>query len=208
MFGDPNLVLHTADIVRTKNGFESLKDSTIRARFFAELNAVMRELDYSVVACVINKDEYVQEYRANPKDLYMVSLDVVAQRFCRELGNVEDGGIIFAEKRRPDLDRDLDHAWERLKQTGTGDMEGKTIEQRIVDLSLKDKQLNLAGLQLADLVISPIGRAVIGKEPREDWAIVERKFCRIGNTYHGSGLVVLPKTIRDRGPLRSAQSLS
>ena len=55
MFGRTDVVLHTADIIRTRNGFESLKDNELRAHFYTELNALMRELRYEVVACVIRK---------------------------------------------------------------------------------------------------------------------------------------------------------
>jgi hypothetical protein len=60
---------------------------------------------------------------------------------------------------------------------------------------LRDKHLNVAGLQLADLVVSPIGRHVMGKPPREDWKIVESKMRRrySHGPYNGTGLIVLPR---------------
>ena len=79
------------------------------------------------------------------------------------------------ERRRPDLDGALDAEWKRLREQGIGPLEPSTLDARIVDLSHKDKRLNLAGLQLADLVVSPIGRHVIGKAPRADWSIVASK---------------------------------
>jgi hypothetical protein len=191
-FGTSDLILHTADIIRAKNGFEALKDTEFRERFYQELNTVMRELDYVVVACAILKDKHVQRYGSSAADPYMYSLDIVVERFCHELGDADDGGIIFAEKRRSDLDHELDLAWERLKREGTGFVGAQQIDRRIIDLSLKDKKLNLAGMQLADLIVSPIGRVVMGKTSREDWEIVESKFRRIGTRYRGPGLVVLP----------------
>ncbi len=47
-------------------------------------------------------------------------------------------------------------------------------------------------MQLADLVVSPIGRFVIGKPVKEDFKIVKSKF-RGGRAFEGRGLVVLPK---------------
>ena len=59
---------------------------------------------------------------------------------------------------------------------------------------MREKCENVAGLQLADLVVTPIGRQVLGKPSKEDWSIVESKLRRgpKGN-YEGYGLVVLPK---------------
>jgi hypothetical protein len=47
---------------------------------------------------------------------------------------------------------------------------------------------------LADLVVSPIGRHVLGKAEKEDFRIVQRKFrTNRAGEYRGYGLVVLPK---------------
>jgi len=56
------------------------------------------------------------------------------------------------------------------------------------------KKDNLAGLQLADLVLSPIGRHLMGKPARADWTIIESKFRRgRDRKIEENGLVVLPK---------------
>jgi len=61
-------------------------------------------------------------------------------------------------------------------------------------LNLRAKKNNIAGLQLADLVVSPIGRHILGKPDKEDWRIVEEKFRRSPQgKIDGFGLVVLPK---------------
>jgi hypothetical protein len=50
---------------------------------------------------------------------------------------------------------------------------------------------NVAGLQLADLVVSPIGRHVLGKLDKEDWTIVQEKFRRgARGQIEGYGLVL------------------
>ena len=59
-------------------------------------------------------------------------------------------------------------------------------------VALRAKRENIAGLQLADLVVSPIGRFVLGKPVREDFRIVEGKFRWRGGRYEDEGLVVLP----------------
>jgi hypothetical protein len=191
-FDDPDLILHTADIVRAKNGFEALKDPALPSAFNEALNATMRELEYTVVACVIKKDAHLAKHGKYAADPYHYSLDLLVERFCKELGNAPDGGFICAEKRGVELDRALDEAWARLIREGTGFVSAKHIDERIVDLGLKDKRLNIAGLQLADLVVSPIARAVMGKPTREDWEIVKGKFRRAGRRYAGYGLVIRP----------------
>ncbi len=46
MFGRTDIVLHTADIARNRNGFEELQNTEFRAVFYNELNNLMRELSY------------------------------------------------------------------------------------------------------------------------------------------------------------------
>lgn len=191
-FRRDDLILHTADIIRARNGFESLTDAALRGKFYASLNAVMRELDYEVVACVIDKQTFLARYGPSSTDLYMHSLGILVEQFCRSLGGTPDSGFICAEKRGPQLDAELDKAWARLIREGAGDVEANEVDACIVDLGLKDKGVDVAGLQLADLVVSPIGRAAIGKTTRDDWEIVKGKFRRREGRFEGHGLVFQP----------------
>lgn len=194
LFGDERVVLHTADIVRNRNGFERLKDCGFRTEFYAQLNVLMATLDYKVVACAIRKDLHLSRYGMAALDPYLMSLDLLVERFCMDVGDVEDGGLIVAEKRGPTLDHELELAWLNLKIQGTRFVKAKHLERCIQGLSLKGKDAQLAGLELADLVVSPIGRHVLGKPDKDDYAIVERKFRRSpSGRVDGYGLVVLPK---------------
>jgi hypothetical protein len=194
MLGRSDIVLHTADIARNRNGFERLKDRTFRELFYRGLNTLMRDLDYSVVACVIRKDQHLARYGMAALDPYLLSLDILVERFCFDIGKVGDGGLIVAEKRDPTLDHELELAWLNLKIQGTRYLKAIDIENRISGLTLRSKKDNIAGLQLADLVVSPIGRHVLGKADKEDWQIVESKFRRDRHgKSEGHGLVILPK---------------
>ena len=153
----------------------------------------MRGLQYAVVACAIRKDKHLARYGVAALDPYMLSLDVLVERFCFDIGNARGGGVIIAGRRDPTLDRQLDLAWLNLKIQGTRFMQAKTIDERIVGLNLRAKADNLAGLQLADLVVSPIGRHVLGKPEKSDWAVVREKFRRSSKgKIEGFGLIVLP----------------
>jgi nicotinamide riboside kinase len=68
LFGTSDIVLHTADIVRSKNGFQRLQEQPFREQFYRGLNQLMRELEYSVVACAIKKPEYVARYGPRAAD--------------------------------------------------------------------------------------------------------------------------------------------
>ncbi|MCX6877622.1 MAG: DUF3800 domain-containing protein [Verrucomicrobia bacterium] len=205
LFGTKSIILHTADIVRNRNGFERMKDSGFRQEFFAKLNTLIENLDFQVLACGIRKTDHLSRYGPAALDPYFLSLNVLVERFCLELGKVSDGGWIIAEKRGPELDREMDLAWLNLKIQGTKFMQASWIDERICGLRLRGKAAELAGLELADLVVTPIGRHLIGKQTKEDFRIIERKFRRSpGGEHLGWGLVVLPKEL-GQPPLRSDQ---
>lgn len=194
LFGRTDIILHTADIIRNRNGFKRMAEPGFRMRFYDELNALMARLDYTVVACAVRKDAHLGRYGVAALDPYMLSLDVLVERFCFEIGKVSAGGMIIAERRDPTLDRQIELAWLNLKIQGTRYIKAIHVDDRIASLNLRRKTDNIAGLQLADLVVSPIGRHVLGKQPKQDWHILSQKFRRGRNgVVDGYGLVVLPK---------------
>lgn len=194
MFGSRDIVLHTADMTRNRNGFEVLKNASFRKRFLSRLNRLIADLDFSVIACAVRKDEHLSRFGVAALDPYLLSLDVVVDRFCFEIGDVSSGGAIIAERRNPVLDRELDIAWLNLKVQGARHMRARDIDNRISSLRLVSKKDNLPGLQLADLVLTPIGRYLLGRPTHADWTIVESKLRRgHDRKIEGSGLVVLPK---------------
>ena len=119
-FDTDAVILHSVDIFQGKKGFQRLRrDRSFRLAFLADLQDLLARLDYQVVACVIHKDKHVAKYGAKSLDPYDFGLQVVVERFCFEIGDVSDGGVIVAEKRRHDLDYNLDVAWEKLRVAGT-----------------------------------------------------------------------------------------
>jgi hypothetical protein len=88
-----------------------MQETAFRERFSEMLNALMRRLDYSVVACAIRKGEHPSRYGVAALDPYLLSLDVLVERFCFEIGDVAGGGVIVAERREPTLDRQLRVWW-------------------------------------------------------------------------------------------------
>ena len=146
------------------------------------------------MACAIRKNDHFRHYGATAIDLYRLSLHALAELFCNEIGEERNGGMIVAESRNPTLDRDLEHSWLSIRRRGSGYSGAEMIRDRIQSLTLRTKKENTAGLQLAGLVVSPIGRHILGKPDKDDWLIVEQKFRRgPGGEVEGYGLVSLPK---------------
>ena len=193
MFGRTDIVLHTADIVRSRNGFEGLANVDFRTLFYDELNYLMRELPYEVVACAIHKQDYLERYGANAIDPYRLGLRVMVEAFCGAVEVDVEGGTIIIEKRDEFLDKDVEDTWTILKTRGSLYTEADVIRETVQELELRDKKENIPGLQLADLVVTPIGRHILGKPDRDDWRIVEQKFRRAPDGHiNNCGLFTFP----------------
>lgn len=190
LFGDKNVILHTSDLTRNRGRFTELKDAPFRQKFYKELNALMLRWEYKVVACVVRKDRHLSRYGAAALDPYLLSLDVVVDRFAHELGTTEGKAVV--EARHHPLDKQLELAWLNLTVQGTENLRASELTRRVTELSIQSKSSNFAGLQLADLIVTPVGRHVLGKRSHEDFEIIESKFRRGEKGYRGEGLIVLP----------------
>ena len=56
-------------------------------------------LGIKVVACAIGKDAHVARYGALAVDPYVLSLGVLVERFCFEIGSSSECGTITVERR-------------------------------------------------------------------------------------------------------------
>ena len=193
VLGSEQIILHTADIVRQRGAYRKLVDLDIRHAFFQELNTLMESLAFRVVACAIDKNKHVERYKHAAIDPYKLSLHILVERFVMDLNECNGVGQIIAECRRPELDEALQTEFARLQHKGTYYMSARKIRDRIPSLVCRPKNQNVAGLQLADLVVTPVGRLILGKPVRDDMRIVARKFRRSPSGYMGAGLIVLPK---------------
>jgi hypothetical protein len=196
LFGRDDFILHTADIARRRGVFQILTNKDLRDRFYQETNRLMASLDYTVMACCIKKEEHLRLYGLAAMDPYMLSLKILVERFVMEI-KAKGGqrqGIIIAEARDETLDNQLRLSWMDLRTGGTEYISASDVRKHISELQIRDKSQNIAGLQIADFIVSPIGRHIIGKTAKMDWNIIKQKFRRAWDgRYKGFGLVVLPK---------------
>lgn len=194
-FGHADVVLHTREMAQGRGEYGFLANPAKRASFYADLNALLAEWEYKVVVCVFEKARFARAY-TDPADLYHYGLEIVIERFCRELGDQTDAGYIYAEKRRPDLDRELLGVWTNMIEgRGADYLSARRIEERIVGLELREKKPHYYGLQLADLVVTPPARHVANLAPAPNqvqWSVIEGKLRTHRGRYKGAGLIIRP----------------
>jgi hypothetical protein len=76
---------------------------------------------------------------------------------------------------------------------GTNYVSAAKVKKSVVQLLIKEKKENIVGLQIADLIASPIGRVILGKKNQVDYGAIEKRYRSRGGKYLGFGLVILPK---------------
>jgi hypothetical protein len=194
LFGTQDIILHTADMYRNKNGFEVLKNSKFREKFYADLNRLIDNLDFSIVASCIHKSKHFERYGISAIDPYLLSLEFVVERFIFSLEDDNETGTIVAESRGTQLDNQLELAWLNLKIKGTRFISPTRIPQKIADFKIVSKSKAVGGLEIADLVASPIGRNIMNKSGKEDFKIIQKKLRRNASGHViGHGMIIFPK---------------
>jgi hypothetical protein len=200
-FGGNDIVFHTAEMIRPAKSkekrFIKLIDEKFRKSFYGSLNALLEKTCFSIVACVIKKQKHMEKYGVFALDPYLLSFDNLLNRFIFQIKFPEQG-IIMAEKRNSILDNQLEIAWLNAKISGTRLVKSAEIKEKIDNFKIIAKSKNETGLQIADLIASPIGRHVVNMKRKHgneiNFEIINHKFIkdRLGRV-ENCGISIVPK---------------
>lgn len=199
-FGSDNIIFHTLEMSRPTKSRESrflkLINKPFRLNFYRALNTLLENLSFSLVVCAIKKVDHIEKYGLTALDPYLLSFDNLLNRFIFELKFSESGKII-AEKRNSILDNQLELAWLNFKISGTKFIKGSEIKDRVESLYMVPRSKNETGLQIADLVASPIGRKILGIKKKVghevNFDMLKGKFSQKDGRILNYGLTILPK---------------
>jgi len=194
IWGDKKVILHSRDIRKCQKEFEVLFDLDLKRKFYEHINLIMTNSKYTVISFAIRKDNYIKKIGRLSRDVYELSLSIIIERaifFLDDL-NIPNKKIeIIIEKRGRAEDKKLDEHFQRLLAKGTGFVEPKRLFDYQMSIVFKNKNENINGLQLADLVAYPIARYVLDPERANPaFEILEPKiYTKNGNRY---GLKIYP----------------
>lgn len=173
---DDPVILHRKEIVRAKPPFHALSDVSLRSRFDTEMFGVISETEFQTITVVIDKLEHTQRYAVWRADPYHYCLTALVERFARWLERNESVGDVLAESRGGKSDIRLKKSFENLVENGS-EYQSSELFRRVLtsrQLKVKPKALNIAGLQVADLIAHPSFRSMKHEregtaEPAEDF---------------------------------------
>ena len=113
-----DVILHSREIRKCEPPFNILLNKNVKANFYKDLDSLMSELPYTILASVILKSKLKDKY-ANPANPYVLSLEFLMERFLFFLEEKNEIGYISVESRDPKSNTDLLTAFTEVVNNGT-----------------------------------------------------------------------------------------
>lgn len=152
-FGHDTVILHASDIKRKTGEFEILNDPTVNEAFNQELGDMIEACPFQVISVLIDKKKLKEKY-VRPYNPYNLSLKFSLERIEHYLEEHQESTkqtcLIF-EKRGTREDRELEESFSNYSH------EKHRVLAHNLALKMCSKQVNSSGLQIADLIATPIG---------------------------------------------------
>lgn len=201
---DEPVILHRKELVNKKFPFNVLKERNIEEQFNYDLRSLLTELDYVVVSVLIDKMEHKIKYQTWKYDPYHYCLEIIIERFFFFLDSVNSFGDVMIESRGGKEDMRLKKSYTRIYENGTQFIDAQRLQKRLTskELKVKPKMLNIACLQLADLIAHPSRRFMFRKfgiDERKGYLfgdkiieIIEGKYYKGKSGIEGYGIKLLP----------------
>lgn len=191
-FGERDVILHSRPIRIGEPPFDFQGDPQRRAAFMEDLNRVITDADFTVIATVVKLDPFQQHYRGDR------SVDRLAFRQCvirlnnllQSRGQHNLDASLVVESRGEQDDRRLLQEYQAIRSNAR--YSGRTPPN--FELRFDAKGNNTAGVQIADLVAHPIGNHIANPQQHSRaWDTISTKLRRSPQgAVNGWGLITLP----------------
>lgn len=154
---DEPVIFHRKEMVNQKYPFHVLRDEQTRLRFDDELLASLLRWEYKVITIVVDKKEHRDRYSTWRFHPYHYCLEVMLERFVLFLYYNNKRGDVMVESRGGKEDEKLKNSYRRLYKIGTDNVSIEKFQCYLTskELKVKPKKMNIAGLQLADMIAYP-----------------------------------------------------
>lgn len=176
-FGHDMVILHEREILKSEGMFKHLNKET-QNKLLNDLTILIQNAKFTVISCVIRKDELPQ---LPVENLYHLAVQFGLQRlyqFLQSKNQLEKQTFVVFEQRGLQEDKELQQAFNHI-------CHDNKYPFKVI---LASKKVNSTGLQFADLIARPIGNHVL--RPKQ----ANRAFDVIGSKlYNEEGLKIYPK---------------
>ena len=169
---DPDVppILHREDILHRRGPFRVLNDDTTRAAFDDALIELIHAAPITVFGVVIDKFSHGGRAYRHLTDAYHYCRTAMLERYCGLLGFLGAIGDVLVEARGKTEDTALKEEFRSIWANGTFYLSNSQTQATLTsrELKIKSKILNIAGLQVADVLAHPVKRDVLLDRKRID----------------------------------------
>ena len=195
-FNSTEVILHSRDIRKCDGPFSILFDLKVKENFYRDLNSIITDSCFVLVASAILKQKHIEQYGKLADDPYEISLTFVLERVLFEFDSrkTNQKANVIIESRVKREDQTLAQRYNELLYKGSSQViSTRFISKYNQEILFKKKRENDIGLQIADLCAYPIARHVLfPKEPYPAFNIIEPKMRRCSKGIDGYGLKIFP----------------
>ena len=185
IFGHEGVVLRSYDIRKQKGPYAFLSDPMRRCDFYTRINEVMSLQEYTLIASMIRKQHHKDRYGDAATNPYDLAMQFALERLLPLLEDADQKEVyVMAEARGKREDDQLSLSFSRFVSEGNEYIPRGRISQVKFHLKFLSKEMNIVGMQMADLAAYPTARHVIDPaKPNPAYEILLPRF------YKGSGQV-------------------
>lgn len=160
---DEPVIFHRKELINHKYPFDVLRNEDLRERFDTRLLAALERWEYKVITVVIDKMAHRERYMTWHYHPYHYCLAVLLERFILFLHYENAKGDVMVESRGGKEDMKLKESFHKLYESGTDNIDREKFVIRLTskELKVKQKQANICGLQLADLIAYPSRKEIL-----------------------------------------------
>ena len=157
---DPDFpaVFHLTDVMERIGVFKKLENEGVKASFDEKYLEILENGNFVLCSVVLDKKEHIERYGDTAMHPYHYCLNVLLERYVRFLSENNGTGDVVAEVRGKKEDRKLRSEFEHFYENGTDYLSSATVQQKLSSgkLKLKTKDARISGLELSDMLATPM----------------------------------------------------
>ncbi len=184
-FGHEGVILRSYDIRKQKGLYAFLSNSLQRNEFYTRINEIMGLDKYTLIASMIRKQHHKDKYGESAINPYNLAMEFALERLLPLLEKAGQKEVyVIAEARGKKEDDQLSLSFYRFVSEGNEYISADRIKCIQFRLTFRTKEMNIIGMQMADLAAYPTARHVMdASKLNPAYDIIRPRF------YVGSGLV-------------------
>ena len=157
---DPDFpaIFHLSDVVEGTGLFRKLQDIKFQNEFNKDYLDTLKGSDYTICCVVLDKKKHLERYNSSAMHPYHYCLSVLLERYVNFLQENDGFGDVIAEVRGKKEDRLLKSEFEHFYNNGTFYLSEGVTQTRLSSkkLKLETKEARIAGLELSDMLATPM----------------------------------------------------